>query len=79
MSRRVLTITEAADRIGRSRDFVRRLIAAGSVAARQENTRWYVNESSLDEWAACGAEEPPAPEPIYQIPAVVTPGRRHAA
>ena len=78
----LLTLTEAAAQTGRSRMFVRRLIADGRVRGRKEHGRWYVNRASLDEWVACGSPDPTPVEPVYQIPAVGPPPTRresHAA
>ena len=55
---RVMTITEAARQIGRSRDFVRSLIADQQINARQHRGRWYVNAASLNDWTSQLLAEP---------------------
>lgn len=73
-----LTVPEAAALLGRSRDFVRRLIADELVAATKLGGRWYLNAASLDAWVRMGGVEPAPPDPGYVIPAVVKAGRRAA-
>lgn len=73
-----LTVPEAASLLGRSRDFVRRLIADGLVAGTKHRGRWYLNAASLDEWVRMGSVDPAPPEAGYVIPAVVKAGRRAA-
>lgn len=73
-----LTVPEAAQRLGRSRDFIRRLIADHQVAATKHRGRWYLNAASLDEWVGMGGPEPVRPDAGYVIPGVVK-GRKVAA
>jgi hypothetical protein len=75
---RVLTVAEAAAALGRSRGFVRSLIADGSVEGRQRNGRWYVTARSLEAWVGDGRPDPLPPVKTYVIPGVVPPLRRRA-
>lgn len=81
MTRRVLTITEAAAELGRTRDFVRLLISNKLVDGRKVGRRWMITEASIDAWIREGREQPKPPEEIYEIPGVVIPrrGRRRRA
>jgi excisionase family DNA binding protein len=49
VSERLLTTREAANRLGRSRDFVMGLIRAGRVESVKIGERYYVPEWSLQE------------------------------
>ena len=51
----ILTVSEAADALGRSRGFVLALVADGLVAGRKVRGRWYVSRVSLEAWIADGA------------------------
>lgn len=64
-----LTVPEAAQRLGRSRDFIRRLIADHQVAATKHRGRWYLNTQSLEQWVQMGAINPTAPDPQAFHPA----------
>lgn len=81
MTNRVLTLTEAADQLGRTRDFVRLLIHNDLVDGRKVGRRWYITQTSIDQWIREGRTNPQPPKEIYEIPAVVIPrrGRRRAA
>lgn len=71
----ILTPTEAAHHLGRSRDFVIDRIADGTLDAAKINGRWYVHESSL---AALSAPMPKVElEPDFPRVVVVR-GRRVA-
>ena len=64
----LLTVREAADRLGRSHGFVRALIADGSVDGRKHgNGRWYLSRRSLDAWLA-GWSVNPQPDPVAEPP-----------
>lgn len=77
---RLLTITEAADELGRSRDFIRRLIAGGDIPARRIGRRWMIAERALEEWINQGMPDPEPVEPLYDIPRkVYQPKGRHVA
>lgn len=65
---RLLTITEAADELGRSRDFVKTLIAAKTVPARKINKRWYISAVALTAWVADGMQDPGEVPPIAPAP-----------
>lgn len=60
MSGRLLTTREAADRLGRSRDFVMGLIRRRRVSYVRLGARYYVHEWSLDELTAPQRSEPAA-------------------
>lgn len=55
---RILTLREAADHLGRSRDFVTALIADGKVGGVKHRGRWYVPLRDLDAWVAAGCVTP---------------------
>lgn len=74
-SLRLLTITEAADELGRSRDFIRRLIAGGDIPARRIGRRWMIAERALEEWINQGMPDPAPVDGIYQIPEKITVGQ----
>lgn len=65
---RLLTVTEAADLLGRSRDFVKTLIAAKTVPARKINRRWYIARRHLTQWIADGMQDPGEVPPIAPAP-----------
>jgi excisionase family DNA binding protein len=54
----LLTVTEAATRLGRSRGFIRALIADDAVRGVKRGGRWYVSRRSLDAWVDGGELEP---------------------
>ena len=56
----LLTVAEAAARLGRSRGFVLDLAADGLIAGFKRNRRWYVTAASLDAWLAAPVEPNPA-------------------
>lgn len=70
---RLLSITEAAREIGRSRWFVDQLIADGLLVARRRGPRGrrYVTRASLEAWIEGGAPRPSRPEGVYVIPGVI--------
>lgn len=74
---RLLTVTEAAEQLGRSRDFVRRLIASGAVPARKVGRRWFIPARALNQWINQGMPDPAPIDGIYQIPEKITVGRPH--
>jgi hypothetical protein len=74
-----LTLPEAAEALGRSRDFVRALIADDLVDGRRIRGRWYVTAASLERWIDTGEPEPEKPEPVAVMPEVILlRGRREA-
>ena len=73
MTGALLTPTEAAEYLGRSRAFVQSLIADDLVHAKKHRGRWYITKASIDAWLNEGQPEPERPERLYQIPGVVRP------
>jgi excisionase family DNA binding protein len=60
---RLMTVTEAASYLGRSPEFVRRLIGDGHVPAEKVGARRYVSRVALDALAA----PLPAPEAMADL------------
>ncbi len=60
MSDRLLTTREAAQRLGRSRDFVMALIRRRRLSYVRLGARYYVHEWSLNELTAPQRQEPAA-------------------
>lgn len=81
MSRRLLTLADAARDLDRSREFVRHLIADGLLDGRKLRGRWYVTERSLDHYVESGSPLPLPKAEIAPMPEVVRPfrSRRDAA
>lgn len=67
MSERLLTTREAAERLGRSRDFVMSLIRSHRLSCVQIGARYYVHEWSLEELVRPAQDGPAAkfPEAVY--------------
>lgn len=61
MSLRLLTYSEAARLLGRSREFVAKLAAAGYITPIEVGGRRYVRESALE---ALGQGAPPTPPKV---------------
>jgi hypothetical protein len=79
MTLRLLTLTDAAEELGRSREFVRALIADELVDGRKVRGRWYVTAGSLARWIETGEPQPRKPEPVAVMPEVILlRGRRGA-
>ena len=70
MSSKLLTPREVAERLGRSPDFVRNLMARGRLQYIRINGRYYVYEWSIDELV-----KHPEPKPVA-FPMEVKPNRR---
>lgn len=64
----LLTVREAAERLGRAPGFVRALVADGLVYGMKRGGRWYVARRSLDAWVDGGQHAP-------HVGRVVTPPR----
>ena len=73
MSAELLTIQAVADRIGRSRWYVKALIGDGTLQTRTRRGggRAYITAQSLDDWLGGGAPDPNPAERLVDIPAVV--------
>ena len=54
----LMTLPEAAAKLGRGRGFVIDLIADKLVVGYKRGNRWYVNRASLDAWLRGGAPDP---------------------
>lgn len=65
----LLTIREAAERLGRATGFVRALVADGLVYGQKRGGRWYVSRRSLDAWVD-GGMSAPAPGRVVTPPRV---------
>lgn len=57
MSDRLLTVREAAERIGRSMEWTRSMMATSIPGAIQRRRRWYVPEDRLSAWVHEGCPE----------------------
>lgn len=62
----LLTLTEAAKRLGRSYNFVRRLVDEGEIPAKEVHGRRYVHGPTLDEWAKGTASSSKRRVPTYR-------------
>lgn len=74
MKEQLLTVAEAADRLGRSHDFVRGLIRRGRIVSMRINGRYYVPGWSLEELVRPKI----APSPVGFAREVKPPRRRRA-
>ena len=50
MTGALLTLSEVAEVLGRSLDFVRALVADGELEGRKLRGRWYVTRPALEQW-----------------------------
>lgn len=77
---RLLTVAEAAEELGRRAEWVRTLVADGSIpGGRKVRGRWMVPARALSEWVAAGSPQG-GRTPVRAMPESVRPlGARRAA
>lgn len=61
----LLTLGEVAERLGRSYNFVRRLVDEGELPVKLIHGRRYVSEDRLEEWLSAGETVTPRRSRAY--------------